>query len=29
MDWPNWCETIRDESIIGLRTWGGPETMRP
>jgi hypothetical protein len=29
MDWSNGDETIRDESIIGLRTCGGPETMTP
>ena len=29
MDWSNGIETIRDETIIGLRTWGGPEGMRP
>ena len=29
MDWSNGDETIRDESIIGLMTWGGPDTMRP
>jgi hypothetical protein len=29
MDWYNRYETIRNESIIGLGTWGGPETMTP
>ena len=29
MDWSSGTETIRNETIYGLRTWGGPETMRP
>ena len=29
MDWSNWDETIRHETIIGLGTWGGLETMTP
>ena len=29
MDWSNGGETIMNESIIGLMTWDGPETMRP
>ena len=29
MDWSNGTETIRDETIHGLRTWGGSEGMRP
>ena len=29
MDWSNGGETIRNETIYGLRTWGGPEGMTP
>jgi hypothetical protein len=29
MDWSNGTKTIRHETIIGLGTWGGLETMRP
>jgi hypothetical protein len=29
MDWSSGTKTIRNESIIGLMTWGGPETMTP
>ena len=29
MDWSSWDETIWNESINGLVTWGGSETMRP
>ena len=29
MDWSNGTETIRNETIYGLRTWGGPEGMTP
>ena len=29
MDWSNGTETIMNETIHGLRTWGGPEGMTP
>ena len=29
MDWSNGDETIRNETIYGLRTWGGSEGMTP
>ena len=29
MDWSNGDETIKNETIIGLRPLGRPESMRP
>ena len=29
MDWSNRDETIRNETIHGLMTWDGPDTMTP
>ena len=29
MDWSSGDETIRNETINGLRTWGGSECMTP